>query len=102
MLCQNRSCDASLTDKWHIILYREFSASFRDDSVVRENGNERQVVAFTALVIVGIVGRSNFDGSGSEFPIHEIVEKDRQTTIRNKRMNHTLALVLLVPGFNEI
>lgn len=79
--------------------YRERSASFRDDSVIREDGDERQVMTFAAFVIVGVVSRSDFNGSGSEFPIDEIVEENRQTTIRNERMNHALALVFLVPGF---
>ena len=81
--------------------HRELSAAAGDESVVSEDGDEGQVVSLAALVVVGVVSRSDLYRPGAEVALDKVVENNRHPAVLDEWMHHELALVLLVPVGQE-
>ena len=81
--------------------HRELSAAAGDEPVVGEDGDEGQVVSLAALVVVGVMSRSDLDRPGAEVALDKVVENNRHPAVLDEWMQNELALVLLVPVGQE-
>ena len=76
--------------------YRELSAAWRDESLPGEDGEEGEVVAVADLVVVGVVGGGDLDGTGAEVHLDHLVRDDGDLAVSEGMMDFT-AVELLVP-----
>jgi hypothetical protein len=53
--------------------FEKFSTILVYISIVSEKVNEFQLMSMSTLIVIGVVGRRDFDSASSEFPLHKIV-----------------------------
>ena len=58
------------------------------EGLMGQQGNARELVSFTRLKIIEVMSRSDFDGTGSEFSIHQDrIAHDRDGPVGERKLD---------------
>ena len=63
-------------------------AVFIDFGIQREDGDERQVMALAASIVVEVVRACNFHAAAAKFAVHKIVCNHRDFAVTQWQINH--------------
>mmetsp|Transcript_57524 Transcript_57524/g.168961 ORF Transcript_57524/g.168961 Transcript_57524/m.168961 type:complete len:488 (+) Transcript_57524:2047-3510(+) len=73
------------------VLTRELAALLVDRAILREDVDERELVAHAGLEIVEVVGRCHLDAAGAKLAVDHVVRDDLQLAVGEERMLELLA-----------